>query len=114
MKGQDKKDLLAEYKERKITGGICAVRNTANGKILLSAVTDIQGYKNRFEFSQATGGCINVKLQNDWNKYSHETFVFEILDELVKKDTQTSKEFSDDIQTLKEIWLERINADNLY
>ena len=114
MDKQNKKEMLAAYKERKVIGGICAIKNIANGKMLLLSVLDLQGYKNRFGFSQATGGCINVRLQKDWEKFGADSFVLETLEELVKKETQTLKEFSDDIKTLKEIWLEKPDPDMLY
>ena len=114
MKNQNRKQLLEAYKERKIVGGICAIKNTANGKMFLSGVTDLQGSKNRFEFSQATGSCVDFKLQKDWDKFGKEVFIFEVLEELEKGETQTSKEFSDDIKTLKEMWLEKVDPNNLY
>ncbi|MCX7922566.1 MAG: GIY-YIG nuclease family protein [Clostridia bacterium] len=114
MKNQDKKEMLAAYKERKVIGGICAIKNTINGKMLLSAVADLQGYKNRFKFSQSTGGCIDLRLKSDWEKFGRDSFVFEVLEELEKKEAQTSKEFNDDIKTLKDIWLEKIDSDKLY
>ena len=114
MEKQNKKELQAAYKERKVIGGICAIKNAENGKMLLASVADLQGYKNRFEFSKLTGSCINVKLQKDWKKFGADSFALEVVEELVKKDSQTSEEFDDDIKTLKEIWLEKLDPDKLY
>ncbi|MDR3644354.1 MAG: GIY-YIG nuclease family protein [Clostridia bacterium] len=114
MEAQSKKEIRAAYKERKVTGGICAIKNTCSGRMLLAAVADLQGYRNRFEFSKATGGCINIKLQKDWDSLGADAFAFEVLEELVKKEAQTSKEFLDDIATLKEMWLEKLDPELLY
>jgi len=111
---QTRKEMQAAYKEHKVIGGICAIKNMANGKMLLSAVVDIQGYKNRFAFSKSTGGCVSTKLQKDWNEFGADAFTFEVLEELIKKETQTPKEFNDDIETLKEIWLEKLDLEMLY
>ncbi|MCL2164705.1 MAG: GIY-YIG nuclease family protein [Oscillospiraceae bacterium] len=111
---QSKKALQEKYKERKVIGGIYAIRNTLNDKLLLGATTDLQGMRNRFEFSQKTGSCIHVKLQNDWNKQGGEQFVFEVLEELIKGDTQTPEGFATDVNFLKEIWLENLSDRNLY
>lgn len=114
MKNQNKKELLAEYKQRKVIGGICAIQNSVNGKMLLAAVNNLQGYKNRYEFSQGSAGCLDLKLKSDWEKYGKDAFEFVILEELVKNDTQTDKEFSEDVKTLKEMWLEKLDPAKLY
>jgi hypothetical protein len=114
MEKKSKKELLAAYKERKIVGGICAIKNTVNGKQLISAVTDLQGSKNRYEFSRATGGCLDLRIQKDWEEYGNEAFTFVILEELEKKDTQTMKEFEEDIKMLKDILLEKLDPNMIY
>ena len=108
-----KKDLQAQYKERQIVGGICAIKNKLNHKLLLEATVDLQGYKNRFAFAQKTGSCIHIKLQNDWAKQGAGQFDMEVLEELVKDDTQSPEEFKSDILTLKELWLAQL-ADQIF
>ena len=114
VKNMDKKELQDAYKQRKVIGGLCAIQNTANGKMLLAAVTNLQGYKNRFEFAKGSSGCIDLKLKADWEKFGKDVFEFVILEELVKNDLQTDKEFSEDVKTLKEMWLEKIDLAVLY
>lgn len=109
-----KRTRTTEYKERKIIGGVYAVRNTVNGKRLILSASDLQGSKNRFVFSQQTNGCVNPKLSRDWEQFGAGSFAFEVLEELEKKETQTSKEFAEDIKTLEEIWLEQLNPAELY
>lgn len=114
MDNQKKKELQSMYKERKVTGGICAVKNSANGKLLLSAVANLQGYKNRFEFAKITNVSIDKRIEKDWIEFGKEVFELQVLEELDKKETQTSKEFNDDIETLKEMWLEKLDPKILY
>ena len=109
-----KKELQAQYKEREIIGGICAIKNTLNNKMLLLVTTDLRGSKNRFEFSQQTGSCVDMKLQNDWNAHGRNAFTFEVLEELKKKEAQTMKEFKADMEVLKEIWLDKLSDKALY
>ena len=109
-----KKDIMAQYKEREIIGGICAIKNTMNDRILVEATVDLQGSKNRFEFSRKTGSCVHMKLQSDWTKQGSGQFVFEVLEELKKGETQTAAEFRADLEVLKEMWLDKLSDRQLY
>ncbi|MDR2560218.1 MAG: GIY-YIG nuclease family protein, partial [Holophagales bacterium] len=92
MKNYRKKELQAQYKDREIIGGVYIIKNELNGKILFAGSSDLQGSKNRFEFSKQTGSCVDMKLQKDWSKQGGEQFVFEVLEELKKGETQTAEE----------------------
>ena len=95
-------------------GGIYAIKNTVNGKIQILSTTDLQGSKNRFEFSKKTDSCVTMKIQEDWKNFGSDAFAFELLEELVKKETQSLKEFNTDIKVLEEIWHEKIDSEKLY
>lgn len=114
MDQESKKRITAEYKERKVIGGICAVKNTANGKLLLLTAPELQTMRNRFEFTQKINSCFNPKLQKDWTLYGKESFSFEVLEELKKKEDQTSREFAEDLKVLEEMWREKFEAGQLY
>jgi hypothetical protein len=114
VKMKTKKELQAEYKERKVIGGIFAVKNTLTGKMLLDSTSDLQGSVNRFEFSKKTGSCVSMKLQRDWTPASAPPFAIEILEELEKGANQTDAEFTTDLLLLKEIWLEKLADADLY
>ena len=107
-----KKEYKALYKEREMMGGVYLIRNTVNNRILLDAATDLNSKKNRFEFSQKTGSCVEMKLQQDWAAQECHHFVFEVLEELKKGDTQTPAEFKADIEFLKEIWLDKLAGED--
>ena len=109
-----KKELQAQYKERAIVGGVYVVKNTPKNKLLLEADTDLQGSKNRFEFAKKTGSCSYMKLNSDWTAQGSDDFVFEVLEELEKGETQTLAEFKDDIGLLKEIWREKLSDQDFY
>lgn len=112
---RDKKQEIVEaYKNRKVIGGICAVKNLQTGRMLLSATTDLQGYKNRFEFCRATNMSIHYKLNSDWAKTGADNFVLVVLEELEKEEMQTPREFTEDIEVLKEMWLEKTDLSVLY
>ena len=106
--------MAAAYKEKKKTGGIYAVRNSVTGRALLGAAPDLEGFRNRFAFSLATDSCVQPKLDNDWKTYGGGAFVLEILETLEKKETQTDREFNDDLKILRELWLEKQDPASLY
>lgn len=114
MDKQGKKDRTMQYKERKITGGIYAIKNTMNGKRLVLPASDLQGSKNRFSFAQQTNSCMNLKLKDDWDKYGGSVFAFEVLELLEKKESQTVQEFADDVKTLEALWYEKLTGSDLY
>lgn len=108
-----KNELISQYKEREIIGGVYIIKNTLNHRMLLEVTSDLQRSKNRFEFSRKTGSCTHLKLQNDWNECG-ELFVFEVLEELKKGEAQTEKEFKADIDALREMWLDKLSDADLY
>ena len=114
MKPQNKKDLIAAYKQRAQIGGIYAVTNTQSGKSLVLASPDIGGIRKRYEFAEATGGCFHPKLQQDVNQFGSGAFTFAVLEEMEKKATQTDREFGDDLELLLSMWLEKYDPATLY
>lgn len=114
MKPQNKKDLLAAYKQRKQVGGVYAVTNTKTGKSLVLASADLRGIQKRYEFARLTGGCFHPKLQRDAETCGNDAFTFVVLEELEKKETQTDREFQDDLETLLAMRLEQYAPERLY
>ena len=110
-----KKEILARYKERVTVGGVYLIRNTNTNQLLLDGAADLQSIKNRFEFAQKTGSCVNPKLQKDWSEHGSGAFALEVLEELRKGDTQTDTDFKADVLLLKEMWFEKLsNSEVLY
>jgi hypothetical protein len=109
MNGFTKKELKEQYKNRICIGGIYCVKCTESSKRLLRSTIDLKGSKNRFEFSLLINVCPEKSLIEDWKLYGASSFTFEILEEITKKETQSEKEFADDVATLLEIWSERWN-----
>ena len=111
MDSQKKKELIAGYKERKISGGVYMITNTKTGMRLLAAETNLEGSKNKFDFCIKTNLCSYPKLQEEWKRYGAQAFTFEVLEELKKDETQTDREFAQDIGALFELWQERLRED---
>lgn len=92
MDKQQRREAAAAYKARLQQGGVFQIRNTGNGRILLRRTTDLRGSRNRFQFAQMTGSCTDYALQAEWGR-DGSAFVFEVLEELEQKETQTEAEF---------------------
>ena len=114
MKPQNKKDLIAAYKQRAQIGGIYAVTNTQTGKSLVLASPDMGGIRSRYEFSAMMGGCFHPKLQQDANRFGNDVFTFAVLEEMEKKATQTDREFAEDLEVLLSMWLEKYDPEKRY
>ncbi|MDR1133321.1 MAG: GIY-YIG nuclease family protein [Synergistaceae bacterium] len=105
-----RKELIQQYKERKITGGIYLIKNSRGGKSVLGLTTDIQGSRNRFDFSKKTGMCTDKRIENDWKRLGADAYSFDVLEEISKKETQTDREFERDLADYKELWREHLSG----
>ncbi|GMA98181.1 GIY-YIG nuclease family protein [Pelosinus sp. IPA-1] len=111
MDKPSKKDLKEQYKNRVIIGGVYCVKSSGTDHLWLRATTDMQGSKNRFAFSVSTNFCPEMCMIEAWKQFGAATFSFEILEKIEKKETQTTSEFSDDVNTLLELWIEKRNGE---
>lgn len=104
-----KKELKDTYKSRTKIGGICCIKCDGNQRLYLQATNDTASLRNRYRFAISTGSCPDPSLRKDWTKYGEKSFSFTVLEEIKKEESQSEKEFLDDINVLYEIWLEKID-----
>jgi group I intron endonuclease len=102
-----RQEIKREYRERKIPAGIFQVRNVANGKVLLGSSLNLEGPLNGHKFMLKMGRHRNSALQDDWNKYGEDRFLFEIL-EVVKVKDDPNFNLEDEMTLLEQIWLEKL------
>lgn len=110
----EKKNLISEYKQEEQTGGIYGIRNVETGRLFIDGSKNIKGSQGRFDFAQKTGSCVIPKLKKDWDQYGKEAFTFEVFETLKKKEDQSLKTFYEDLKLLKELWLEKMDQEELY
>ncbi|WP_010250430.1 GIY-YIG nuclease family protein [Acetivibrio cellulolyticus] len=108
MEKLSKKALKEQYKNRTVIGGVYCIK--CNSNLWIRATKNMQGSKNRFAFSVLNNYCPETCMIESWNQFGASNFTFEILEELEKKETQTDREFSDDVNTLLEIWTEKLKS----
>lgn len=103
----DRKELIRKYKETPRTAGVYRVVNTASGKVLLGASSDVPSMLNRHRAQLRMGGHPKPELQKDWDVEGQDNFVFEILDTLEPND-DPGYDPQDDLETLEQLWAERL------
>ncbi len=111
MDAKRKKELMEAYKNRTVIGGVFCVQCSGNGRKWIRSTVDMNASKNRFMQSVQLSGCPEPAMMREWKEYGTESFSFEPLEELKKKDTQTDLEFKAAIKELYEKWLEKEEAE---
>ena len=87
--------------------GVFQIKNTANGKVLLGSSLNLEGPLNGHRFMLKIGSHRNKMLQQEWNEYGEEHFLFEILEIVTVKDDPNFN-LSDELTLLEMIWLEKL------
>lgn len=103
----DKKEIIKQYKQTVQPMGVYQIRNLVSGKIFVSSSLNLRGIKNRFEFQVSSNFMVNPELQSDYEKYGHDKFVLEIVDELEPKE-DPAYDYKDDLKVLEEMWIEKL------
>ena len=111
---EKKKEAIYEYRERKTTGGVYKITNTANSRSLIRCEIDLKSMKNRFNFSVSTGSCVNIKIQKDWKTFGAKAFEFEILEEIEMENDMSIIDFKKQLKDLEEKYISEANKENLY
>jgi len=104
-----RKEIINEYKARKLHGGVYKVTNTLSRKYLIGSATNLESIQNRFQFAMTTGSAFHPKLRKDWEELGAQAFTFEILEELKQRSDQSQAEFLEELEILEQLW--RANLD---
>jgi hypothetical protein len=102
-----KKELKQQFKETTVYGGVYAIKNTKNQKMLIGKTRNLKTL-NGIRFMLENGDyTINKNLQEEWNQFGEENFVFDVLERLKKKEDPFFKE-KEALIELEQKWLEKL------
>lgn len=113
MDKQKRKEIANEYAHSFRKMGVYQIRGKTNGKVYVGASMDLDGAFNRDRFMLDFGNFSNQELQQDWNELGEADFEFEILEQIKPREEYVDniadlKPYKDELEVLKEIWLEKI------
>ena len=107
MDVKSKQERKRAYQEQIKPAGVFQVKNTVNGKVLLGSSLNLHGPLNAHKFMLKMGSHTNKLLQQEWNTYGPDAFIFEVLAEVHVTD-DPNFHLSDELTLLEEIWLEEL------
>ncbi len=114
MDKQRKKEIVAEYKQQKSTGGIYRIYNKETGKNFIKGESNLEAVANRFAFSQKINSAYTIVMNADWARYGPDSFAMEILEEIKIGGEESPKAFRDRLKKLEEQWREKYSPELLY
>lgn len=113
-----RKEIIKEYKERQLHGGVYQITNTLSGKYLIGYAANLKSVHNRFqlaqEFAITTGSPFHPKLKKDWEELGAQAFTLEILEELKQRSDQSQAEFLEELETLEQLWRANLDVSKEY
>lgn len=99
VQAKDRKAAIAAYKERKVIGGIYAVRCRATDRRWIGWAPNLSTIQNRLWFALRLGTSPHRTLQAAWTEHGGESFVLEEVERLDEEESafvrdRTAKERS--------------------
>jgi len=73
---------VSAYKERKVEGGVYAVRCSESGEVWVGGAPDLSTIQNRLWFTLRQGANPHRSLQTAWNAHGAAAFAFEIVERM--------------------------------
>ena len=107
----NRKEAIAEYKNRKVPRGMFVVRFADDGPAFVDATPDLDAARNSLLFTLRNSLHPNKELQAEWNAHSEEAFEYQIL-EMLDEDVNPHA-IQDLLKEQKVQWAERLGARTL-
>lgn len=104
---KSREELKREYRERRKPAGVFQIKNLKNGRVFLGSSMNLEGPINAHRFTLKIGSHVNEALQEEYNAFGADAFVFEILEE-VKWTDDPNFSPEDELTLLEQIWAEKL------
>jgi len=106
-----RKEAIKEYKARKVTRGVFAVRCTDTGQVWVDSSTNLDAAQNREWFCLRHGFHQNKALQAEWDAHGKEAFLYELLEKL--DEDVSAVGVNDLLKEKKRHWVAQLGAQSL-
>jgi len=110
MNAEAKRQAIADYKKRKLSMGVYAVRCHASGEVWVGQSRNLDTLQNRFWFALQLGSHHSRSLQAAFTLHGHDAFTFEPLQQLPDEATAYPESILTD---LVEDWRNELQAQAL-
>lgn len=104
----NKKEMIAEYKNRKPPRGAYVLRFTDGGSSFVDAVPDLDAARNGLLFALRINSHRNKELQAEWDAHGEAAFRYEVLEKL--EDDLEPMVWRDQLKDLKKKWVAKLSA----
>jgi hypothetical protein len=108
---QNRKEAIREYKQTIQPMGIFQIKNLSNGKVFVESSKNLEGGLNRYKFQLDLGSFKNKALQEDYSRLDADQFALEIVDRLAPKKDDPAYDYTEDLETLKLMWLDKLKPE---
>lgn len=104
-----RRDLVRDYKERKVIAGVYAVRCAPTGEVWTAGTRNIDAQQNSLWFGLRNGSHINRAMQASWTAHGEAAFSFEVL-ERIDDEALTPQGVLDRLKVRQQHWLQALGA----
>jgi hypothetical protein len=106
-----KKQAIRQYKERKPSIGIYAIRCSATDRLWVGAVRNLDAAKNSAWFALRIGAHREKTLQDQWTTHGESAFTYEVLESF--PDDLSVLAIPDQLKDRKQHWISHLGAQGL-
>jgi hypothetical protein len=107
----NRKEAIAEYKNRKTPRGTFVVRFAAEGPAWVDSTPDLHAAQNGLLYMLRNGMHTNEGLQAEWNARGESAFRYEVLEKL--DDDLAPMAWRDLLKDKKKEWVARLGAQTI-